>query len=66
MTTNYEKIATLYHYCFEFQNQLRPILNTKQMDRINHKHFNSKLIEFKNIIDDVLETPKVEVEHVKG
>ena len=54
MEMNQESASTLFHYCNEIANALRGVLNTHKFEDMDQSFWNSKLSEFKIIIEDIL------------
>jgi hypothetical protein len=57
-----ESASTLFHYCFELSDCLRPIIGSKQFDEVDPVFWNDKLNELKRIIDGILENDKITID----
>jgi len=57
-----ESASTLFHYCFELSDALRPVIGSKQYDSIDKKFWIDKLTELKNIVDGILGNNKITID----
>ena len=57
-----ESASTLFHYCFELSDALRPVIGSKQYDSVDKKFWIDKLTELKNIVDGILDNHKITID----
>lgn len=55
----YENSLKLYHYCVSIADAIRPFLNGVSITEADPEYWQPKLIEFKQVLSDILHSPEL-------